>query len=227
MVSQSTRFRRLSNKSQILLSTLTFLTTATFATATPAAFAATTSQNVSITANIQPGTLTLSPPGLPDPFPGFLLNGLIQHNYATLSNWTVTDATGTGDGWNIEVSSTQFKELPPQAGFPTGYTPLTLPLDSLSGSSSLTFVAQPGSTPVSSTGGPYFENLTTPLDSGTPVVIAQADQGYGMGTYEIEEPSDCLVLTVKPSSTDVDYTNYPNGPTPFGSILTFTIASGP
>src|SRR5205823_4401171 len=77
--------------------------TTTFADSTP------------VTITVSSGTLaevtTISP------IPSVTLNGLYQTVTYTLA-LTTTDATGSGNGWNLTITSTQFKT--------TGGTPKTL-----------------------------------------------------------------------------------------------------
>lgn len=190
----------------------------------PEALAATTSS----TTNITGGTLSVTGPTLATVFPTATLNGTVQTLNATLSNWSVDDATGTGNGWNVTLQGSQLTEVAPTGGFATGSSALTLPLGSLALSGTRTITAGSGSTAVDSTGGPLLKNQTSAIDASSPVQIIDTQAGYGMGTYTITEPTTAgLTLTLDPSTTKVDTTNYPSAPTPYSTTLTFSVVSGP
>lgn len=184
-------------------------------------------QNVSALANLLPGTLSLTAPTVNTSFSPITLNGQVQTSVATLSNWVITDATGSGNGWNVQVQASQFTENTPSSGFTTGTSALTLPQGSLSLTGSRTILPQSGSTPISSTGGPNITASNPAIDLSSPVVFLTAQSGYGMGTYTVQEPTQGLSLVLNPSTTKVDQTNYPGQPTPFTSVITFTVVTGP
>lgn len=185
------------------------------------------SKNTGLSANISEGTLSLHTPSLFTPFSGITLNGEVQSSYGAFSNWKVTDATGTGDGWHISIEANSFEEKQPTDGFISGTSRLFLPYGSLSLFNSRSITADSGSEAVSNTGGPNFVNSTSVVDTGTQLTIIEAKPGYGMGSYTIHEPLKGLKLTVDPFNVGVDTINYPNGPTPYFSTLTFTVATGP
>lgn len=184
-------------------------------------------QSVLSQVNLVPGSLSLTAPTIASPFPAIVLNGITQNTYATLSPWTIIDATGSGNGWNVQVQASQFTELAPSSGFASGTSALTLPQGSLSLTGSRTIVANSGSSPVDATGGPLFTNTNPAIDVTSPVNFIQASAGYGLGGYQVQEPTNGLMLTLNPSSTKVDSTNYPGQPTPYQSVITFSVVSGP
>ncbi|NRD80938.1 WxL domain-containing protein [Bacillus sp. BRMEA1] len=188
---------------------------ATFALA-PFAMAATTSSPT-----IKGGPLILLPPTIQTDFPAITLNGQLQTLNATLSNWSIIDATGTGNGWHVTAQATPFTE----AG--VSNNPLTLPTGSLTLSGTRNVSAVYGSTPVDATNGPILLNQTAALDSTIPVTIISAKKGYGMGWYNVSEPTNGLTLTLAPASTKVDTTNHVNDSTPYSSTLTFSVITGP
>lgn len=183
--------------------------------------------NLNALALLDPGTLSLTAPTLASSLSPITLNGQVQTSVATFSPWSVTDATGTGDGWNVQVQASQFTEIAPSSGFASGSSALTLPLGSLSLTGSRSIIAGSGSTPVSATGGPNFAVNSLIVDQSSPEVLLTASSGYGLGTYTVQEPANGLALTINPSTTKVDETNYPNQPTPYQSVITFTAVSGP
>lgn len=183
--------------------------------------------NTGLSANLSGGSLSLSAPSISTSFPAEVLNGNVTTLSATLSNWTITDATGTGDGWDVQLQASQLTEVPPTNGYASGTSADTLPLGSLSLSGSRSVVAGVGSKPVSSTNGPNIESINTPIDVVSPVKLIKADLGYGLGTYTIKEPSDSLTLTLNPATTRVDSVNYPSQPTPYQTTLTYNVVTGP
>lgn len=198
--------------------------------ASPAvAFAATNNATgtATATANISAGSLTLTAPSVATPFSGVTLNGQVQTTKAALGNWTVTDATGTDNGWNVTLSATQFTEVAP-SGAPTSFTALTLPTGSMALSGSRTITAASGATAIDATGGPLIKNASSLVDGQTAFKLVDAQSGYGAGTYTINEPiSDGLTLTLDPGKTKIDTTNYSGVATPYSSTLTYTVASAP
>lgn len=191
-----------------------------------AAFAA-TSGTTSATANISAGTLSLTAPTVASAFPAIVLNGTTQQALAALSNWTVDDATGTGNGWHVTLAGTQFTEVAPSTGFASGTTALTLPSGSMALSGARSVTASSGATVVSATYGPLIENPTSLVDGQASFTLVDTQAGYGEGTYTINEPTGGLTLTVNPSTAKVDTTNYPGVATPYSSTLTYSIVSGP
>jgi hypothetical protein len=122
------------------------------------------------------------------------LTGAPQTTNATMTNFAVDDATGSGAGWNVTVEgqsgtgkSAVFAQYCPKAtcgSTPEGYVAAgsTLPADSLALSSTgASFTAQNGTT-----GTAPGLQCSTPcaVDSPTAVKIASAALGTGMGTWQ-------------------------------------------
>lgn len=119
------------------------------------------------------------------------LNARSQITNATMSNFSVSDATGEGKGWSVTVQgqsgtgkSAVFAQYCPEAAGcgtdASGYVPSgkTLPANSLTlASSGATFTGGSGSAPTlkCSTG--------CKIDSATAVKIASAAAGTGAGTW--------------------------------------------
>jgi hypothetical protein len=166
----------------------------------PAALAA---DDTSVT--VSSGTLAITAdPTAPD-FSGVTLDGTAKQTTTTLSTFEVNDSRGTGAGWNVTVSATQFKEHDGTAYVTGGKT---LPTGSLS-MAAPTVAADGTTSPVPTlTAGPYT------ID-GASVKIASASADTGMGKYDFS--SSALTLTV-PSSA------YAKG---YRSSLTVTLATGP
>jgi hypothetical protein len=126
--------------------------------------------------------------------PSLTLNGQAQTLNAQMNNFSVIDATGSGAGWNVTVSgdssgghSAVFKQYCPNANCGTDTGPgyvtsgATLAANSLTlNSTGASFSAQSGTTgtaPTHSCGSGCF------VDSASPVKVASAAAGAGMGTY--------------------------------------------
>jgi putative surface cell wall-binding protein len=123
------------------------------------------------------------------------LNGEAQKTNTTMTNFAVTDATGSGSGWKVTVEGqsgtgksavfAQYCGKPTKCGTdPEGYVTggATLPADSLTLSSTgASFAAEKSST------GTAPELKCNPtacnVDSATPVKIASAAEKAGMGTF--------------------------------------------
>lgn len=131
----------------LLITALLTLATASFASAA----------TISSLPTIKGGPLSLLPPTIRTDYPAETLNGQTQTFNATLSNWSIIDATGTGNGWHVTAKATPFTE--------TGVSnnPLTLPTGFLTLSGTRTITAVTGSTPINATNGPILENQTAAL----------------------------------------------------------------
>lgn len=134
-----------------------------------------------------------TPPALPA-LGTVTLSGQAQTTNATMTDFGVTDATGSGSGWNVAVEgqsgtgkSAVFAQYCTKAkcgGDSEGYVPggRTLPADSLTLGSGggAGFVAQSGTTGTA----PALQCASScNLDSPTPVKVASAAGGAGMGTW--------------------------------------------
>jgi hypothetical protein len=146
-------------------------------------------------------TLDLTAPGSANWAGGVTLNGLDQTASFSIPT-TLNDKTGTGDGWNMTITSTRFdnggKQLPANASTITGVTSTCVN----------------GSTctdPDNSVGYP----LTVPAGaSANPVAFVNADVDTGMGQFTVT-PS--VNVSVPANSYAGTYT----------STLTLAATSGP
>ena len=128
---------------------------------------------------------------------------------------TVGDETKSGNGWNVTVQATPFKEI--------GGNGISLPSGSLVLREPNQMNVKSGDAvklPTIQNGGPWV------IDGGTAVKLIHAKPTEAMGSYEIGFPSDALELTLQPEIIQVDRENYPLG-TPYTSTITFTVVSGP
>lgn len=159
------------------------------ALAAPAGALAAT-QNDTTQFSVTGGTLTFSSaPDLPN-LPAVTVNGSSQNTTAQMTNFTVTDATGSGAGWNVTVNgdatggkSAVFKACCPNASCGTDSGPgyvaggATLAADSLVlNSTSATFSP--------ATSAPTHQcNSGCNVDHGTAVKVVSAATNNGMGAF--------------------------------------------
>lgn len=167
-------------------------TAAIMLVASSSAYAATSSDTTqfSVTAGSLAFTTVPDAPNLP----GLTLNGQSQTLNATMGNFGVSDATGSGSGWNVTVNgdsaggkSAVFKQYCPSANCGTDTGPgyvaggFTLAANSLTlNSTSAGFSAQNGTTgtaPTHQCGAGCF------ADAAAPVKVVSAASNAGMGTY--------------------------------------------
>lgn len=180
------------------------------------AFAATT-DTTTTQVGIQAGGLSLDYTGSTTvDFGTVTLNGTTQTVTAGISKLTVGDATGTGSGWHVSASASQFTEV--------GGAGLKIPKGSLKLAAPSTIAATGGTTspaPTIKTGAPWS------IDDGSSYMVVSAAVGQGMGNYDVTFPAVALTLTIDPSLVKADTVNYPATPTPYGSTVTWSIVSGP
>jgi putative surface cell wall-binding protein len=128
---------------------------------------------IATSTGITAGALTLSAPGTASL--SATLTGADQVATGSLGKSTVKDATGSGAGWNVTISGSQFTT--------GGGSPHTLPTGALD----VTAVAVntvAGRAPTNSIG--YSTAIAVPLGSApTPVKIYNAAANSGMGTVEL------------------------------------------
>lgn len=156
--------------------------------------------------NVLPGSLSVTNPMVAN-FPDLTLNGSAQSSSAAMDTFEVTDARGSGAGWRVQVSATQFCEWDSLLSIcvvggktlPTGSLSVPAPSVAANGTSS----------PVPSvTSGPYAVD-------GSTVTVASASVGNGMGKY-VFTPGN-LTLSVPASAYAKTYR----------STVTVSVVSGP
>jgi hypothetical protein len=166
------------------------------------------------TANVNGGTLSELISASPTTT-SVTLNGTDQ----TLTNTfvlTVEDSTGTGAGWNLTLSATNFTG---SGDFNGSTTPTTESLAS-SGTLSITNVTVScvsGSTctnPTSTFTYPGSVAVTTAASSPTPVKFYNANTGTGMGKFTVE-PTLTIFIPANAYATT------------YSSTITLAIASAP
>ena len=125
---------------------------------------------ITTTTGISGGALTLSSPTTASL--SATLTGADQVVAGNLGKSTVKDATGTGAGWNVQISGTQFTT--------GGGSPRTLPTSALD-VTGVTATSVAGRAPTNSIS--YSTPITVPLGlTATPVKIFNAAAASGMGT---------------------------------------------
>ncbi len=137
-------------------------------------------------------------------FTAVVLNGKTQSTFTTINDFSVSDPTGSGAGWNVVMTATQFKDAT---------TTNTLPLGSLT-------VAAPGLTELD-TGSSSAADITKrsgTIDTATGTTILSAQAGQGMGSYTASISPNALTLKLLPK--DVKTGTYT-------STITVAINSGP
>ena len=171
------------------------------------ASAATDTTQFSVTA----GSLALgTAPDVPN-LPALTLNGQAQTLNAQMNNYSVSDGSGSGSGWNVTVigdssanHSAVFKVYCPNATCGTDSGPgyvasgATLPANSLTLSSTgASFTALNGTTGTAPT-----HQCSTPcnVDSASAVKTVSAASGAGMGTYQTSGYSATSVALTAPTT---------------------------
>ena len=173
------------------------------------------SNGVRLDVTTKGGSFLITAPSM-ESFANVVVNGfkqIIKTSFTT--SIQIADNTGTGNGWNVTVAATPFKEV--------GGKGYTLPSQSLVMQRPNNILVKSGDAvklPTIQSGGPWV------IDGGNAVKIVSANAGYGMGSYEIGFPNNALELTIKPETTYIDSIDYPLG-TPYTSTITFTVVSGP
>jgi hypothetical protein len=157
---------------------------------------------ITTSTGITGGALTLTTPGTVSL--SATLTGADQIATGSLGKSTVKDATGSGAGWNVTISGTQFAT--------GGATPRTLPATALDVTGvAATSVA--GRAPTNSIS--YGAGITVPLGSSvTPVKIYNAAASSGMGTFDLQPT---VALDIAADTYAGNYT----------SNITISVVAGP
>ncbi|QBP41962.1 WxL domain-containing protein [Paenisporosarcina antarctica] len=145
---------------------------------------------------------TLSPV-VTSSFNSITLDGKTQVVTAKINTFDVTDATGTGNGWNVTVSATQFTQAAGANPLATGALSLAAPVVN-----------------EKELGSSNFANITKStvglIDVVTPLTLLTALAGEGMGTYTVSDIP--MTLTLLPKEVYAGT---------YTSTITTTIESGP
>lgn len=117
-------------------------------------------------------------------FGGVTLNGTAQSTTATMNAFTVTDARGTGLGWNVTISASSFKEYASGAYVESGKT-LGASRFTMAQASAAKVDSSSSAIP-SMTSGTYTLDADSNADGTSEAVkIASAATGDGMGSYTV------------------------------------------
>lgn len=142
--------------------------------------------------------------------------------------YEITDARGTGEGYHLTVSATNFTEIMPEESTddPLVLSTGTLTLDA----DSLTSITRPGG----EDGGemtPTNELLDGAIiDGESAVTVLNAEVGTGLGDWELNFSDEVLKLNIDVTlDTYIDAKNYGDKDlaTPFESTLTWNLVSAP
>jgi hypothetical protein len=175
-------------------------------------------QNDSTSFSVTAGSLAFSTVPATPTLGSITLNGAAQTTHGTMTNFGVDDASGSGSGWNVTVQghsgsglSSVFAQYCPNATCGTDSGPgyvssgATLPADSLTlNSTGASFAAGGGS---SGTAPTLQCNSICNVDSATPVKVASAAVGAGMGTWNTQSWSGTSLSLATPSTLQVLQTN--------------------
>ena len=134
-------------------------------------------------------------------FDPITLTGDVQTSDAAVGGYKITDGRGTGEGWKIMITATQFTDT---------QTKRTIPLDSVE-IQAPRVAARGGSSDVST-----LTVLTGTIDNPVGLKLISAADNGGMGKYDAEET--LMVITLLPKNTYAGT---------YTSTLTFNIVSGP
>lgn len=162
-----------------------------------------------------PGGLTLNPPTIDHPF--YVTSDKQMAASADLTPMVVTDATGTGAGWNVTVQASQVAVDSPIAAQRVG-----LPYGSL------TLMAPDISTdnPLALNEMPTIVQNEFDIDSpSSAITVARATQNNGMGRWVFNFPTDCLRLSLGSAAHAIF--NQAKGPLHFTTTLTWRVNCGP
>jgi hypothetical protein len=162
---------------------------------------ATADTGVTITGGtLSGGGLTFNNTGA---FTGVTLNGSQQTTTETLSIANITDARGTGAGWNDSLTLTQLKQYSAGAYVVGGYT---LPTSSIKVTTAPVVSLVDSTSSAASTITPVATN--TALDTGSAVKLLDAAANGGMGSYSFSNitmtltiPANAYAATYKTDAT--------------------------
>jgi len=155
------------------------------------------------TAEVTGGSLTIDDLVIAN-FATVTLDGTTQTTPAVVTSRTLTDSTGSGDGWNVSLKATQFQQgadgkILPDNSLALGTVSIT-EKEGITGSTAVTNIAIHGGT----------------IDNTVGVVILNTPANEGMGTYTVSMAD--MTLTLLPATTYAGI---------YTSTVTTTLTSGP
>jgi hypothetical protein len=146
--------------------------------------------------------------GAPGNFTGYAIDGQPHSPTTGMGDLTATDYTGSGSGWNLQVTATQFSSTVPSAR--------TLAKGSLDiGAPTATLLSNAG--PDARSTSPSVFGATGIDTPGSTFKLASAAPDNGMGSYTLSFPLAALTLHVPATVYAGTYS----------STVTVTIATGP
>ncbi|GKU83582.1 WxL domain-containing protein [Niallia sp. NCCP-28] len=159
-------------------------------------FASTTSSSVT-GGNLSGGNITFEPLSA-------TLNG---SQVSSLANWSITDITdarGTGAGWNISLTLSQFKEVDGNGDYVSGGKELAA--NSLKVSTIPTIAQVDATSSDVSTITPVVAGTSLDTESAIKILTAQTDGGMGSYTFgnlgvELTIPANAYAKTYKTEAT--------------------------
>lgn len=168
------------------------------------AFAA-TSEVTPAEVTIQGGALSIYAPAATVDFGTVTINGIVQILNQNLSDITIEDFTGTGNGWNVTVQASQFTD---------GSNSLPLSSLAINGVGTITPVNTASGLPTVVGVPPYV------IDGGGAVKVLTAAVNDGMGEFTVGFPVSALELVVDTSVVKASVT-------PYASTMTWSVVVGP
>jgi len=160
---------------------------------------------------LQSGILDITAPLTTVNFGTIIVDSTLQSVNADLSDLSITDNRGTGEGWNITLSASQFTQN-------SGVTPLKLPTNTLALNGISTITQTLGTS-----GGPTTTLSPWMIDTGA-VKIVSAASNKGMGTFVVDFPLNSISLDVDTAQKVIDPAN---NPTVYTSTLSWVVSTGP
>lgn len=181
---------------------------------------------------VQGGDLTLTIQDVEN-FGTVELTGVPQKaytNFDEVNPFNITDARGTGEGYKLDVSATQFEKVEPAGGFVNGDDDkVTLAPGHLSLNKFQTIERVGGagmSQELLPEHGEYWDTAQV-IDDGSSTFLT-AEVGSGKGNIDLTFGESALVLNVDSSQYEyIDKVNFPDEPTPYVSTITWTLHAAP
>ncbi len=157
-----------------------------------------------ISTEFQGGSLELSGAPIVGGFGDIQLDGTKLDKLSSLEGFTITDATGTGSGWTVELSASQFEnELEGRQLTSTLNLQGGVHLEAGEGSSDLDTISKPDGVEAMN----FFDGI-----------ILSAGVNGGMGQYTVSFDEDALNLKVDPKDAFAGT---------YKSTITVELTSGP
>lgn len=149
------------------------------------------------TASITSGVMNMS--YTPITFAPVQLNSTVNQTINGTSNISVTDDRGTGGGWAIKLSVTEFisDSIADLSSGGTGQMVVKLPANSLIVTlSNKTLVSGQG---IDAINGPLIPSLPLTMTTGSNPMLMAASPGFGMGSYK----ADAVFSVTVPKTVEV------------------------